>query len=316
MARERFPHSRRGLATRAAAWLDGAFSGGKRPRAAPVLHSISPASSSLDALPARGPVASPENARSLRVCLIGPTNAGKSTLLNQLLGESVSIVSDKIHTTRENTLGYLTDDQAGVQIEFIDAPGSLGPSVPVLRRAIWDAVRAADLAFVVVDAAELSRPGASSARLYRQLGGFLGQLSAELDAQEADETQTSPAALGGVPAGADTVRDGEVAWAMRGAAAEARRAPEGAGVASVPSLASVTTDAGINGTFGAGIAWHSGAEPLLSEEEGVPAASRWLEHQRHRPLGRRTRTALVLNKARRHPPSPPIHSLPSLHSLA
>jgi energy-coupling factor transporter ATP-binding protein EcfA2 len=346
MARDRPVRGlRRGVATRAAAWLDGAFPGAKRHRAAPVLHSISPASSSLDALPARGPVASPENARSLRVCLIGPTNAGKSTLLNQLLGTSVSIVSDKIHTTRENTLGYLTDDQAAVQIEFIDAPGSLGPSVPVLRRAIWDAVRASDLAFVVVDAPELSRPGAGSARLYRQLGGFLSQLSAELDAQEAQSAQPSaaqeaqpaqPSAAGGDgPVSADTergaggarpVRDaGGAAELLTRAAAEvggavgmARAVGEAHAAGSAWAAEATTTAHAESGGWvneSADGAWHSGAGESIfapSGDEGVPHSSPWLAHQRHRPLGIRTRTALVLNKARRSrpfttcpPPFPP-----------
>ena len=99
-------------------------------------------------------IESPERSRVLRCCLIGPTNAGKSTLLNLLLDTSVSAVSPKIHTTRENTLGYLTDSETATQVEFIDAPGSLGPDVPALHRAVWDALMASELALVVVDSSD------------------------------------------------------------------------------------------------------------------------------------------------------------------
>ena len=51
---------------------------------------------------------SPRAAHTLRCCLIGPTNAGKSTMLNRLVNSNVSIVSDKIHTTRENTRKHAT----------------------------------------------------------------------------------------------------------------------------------------------------------------------------------------------------------------
>ncbi|KAL1519268.1 hypothetical protein AB1Y20_022797 [Prymnesium parvum] len=115
---------------------------------------------------------SPPLARRLRVCLIGPTNAGKSTLLNALLDFNVSAVSNKIHTTRENTVGFMTDEPMRTQVEFIDAPGACGPVVPVIGRQMWDAVRSADLALVMVDA---SSPGHS-----KQISSFLEQLSKEL----------------------------------------------------------------------------------------------------------------------------------------
>lgn len=121
---------------------------------------------------------SPERSRSLSCCLVGPTNAGKSTLLNRLIDSRVSAVSDRIHTTRENTLGYLTDVPTATQVEFIDAPGALGPDVPALHRAVWDAVRSADLALVVVDAADT--------RSHRQVSRFLRKLRRELDELEAE----------------------------------------------------------------------------------------------------------------------------------
>lgn len=55
------------------------------------------------------------------VSLVGRPNAGKSTLLNQIIKEKVSITSDKPQTTRNNIQGIYNDDEA--QIVFIDTPG-------------------------------------------------------------------------------------------------------------------------------------------------------------------------------------------------
>ena len=63
----------------------------------------------------------PENARSLRVAIIGCPNAGKSTLLNQLINWKISAVSSKVHTTRKNVIGIYVENNT--QLEFIDTPG-------------------------------------------------------------------------------------------------------------------------------------------------------------------------------------------------
>ena len=52
---------------------------------------------------------SPIGARRLRACLLGAPNAGKSSLLNLLLGKTVSAVSNKQNTTSEPTLGVFTE---------------------------------------------------------------------------------------------------------------------------------------------------------------------------------------------------------------
>ena len=91
--------------------------------------------------------------RSGFVTLIGRPNSGKSTLLNHLLGEKVSIVSDKPQTTRHKILGIHT--QAEGQIVFADTPGVHKPGYELNRRmmrAVYDALEGIDLLLAMVDA--------------------------------------------------------------------------------------------------------------------------------------------------------------------
>ena len=55
------------------------------------------------------------------ISIIGPSNSGKSTLLNKILDEKVSIVSRKVQTTRMGLRGIFNNNE--VQIIFIDTPG-------------------------------------------------------------------------------------------------------------------------------------------------------------------------------------------------
>jgi GTP-binding protein Era len=92
--------------------------------------------------------------RSGFVSLIGRPNAGKSTLLNALVGQKVAIVADKPQTTRTSVQGVLTlPDQA--QIVFVDTPGIHRADTPLNKR-MADTLRAAleerDLLLFVVDA--------------------------------------------------------------------------------------------------------------------------------------------------------------------
>ena len=92
------------------------------------------------------------NFRSGIVALIGPPNAGKSTLLNQIIGEKVAIVSPKPQTTRNQITGILTREN--VQIVFLDTPGvhqRKGKLNSLLLKAAWDGLVAADVIVLLLD---------------------------------------------------------------------------------------------------------------------------------------------------------------------
>jgi GTP-binding protein Era len=74
------------------------------------------------------------------VTLVGKPNAGKSTLLNRLVGERLAIVSPKPQSTRERVVGILTD--ADSQMVFLDTPGLLEPRY-ALHRAMQHAAQLA-----------------------------------------------------------------------------------------------------------------------------------------------------------------------------
>lgn len=72
------------------------------------------------------------------VAIIGRPNVGKSTLLNQVLGEKVSIVTDKPQTTRNRILGIYNDDEA--QVVFFDTPGIHQARAGLNRRMVQTAL--------------------------------------------------------------------------------------------------------------------------------------------------------------------------------
>src|SRR5205085_8755329 len=73
------------------------------------------------------------------VSILGRPNAGKSTLLNALVGQKVAIVADKPQTTRTAIQGVLTTPDA--QVVFIDTPG-IHKSDSAINKRMMDAVRA------------------------------------------------------------------------------------------------------------------------------------------------------------------------------
>ncbi|MGI6852880.1 GTPase Era [Mesorhizobium sp. 1B3] len=91
--------------------------------------------------------------RSGFVALIGAPNAGKSTLVNQLVGTKVSIVTHKVQTTRAIVRGIATHDRT--QIVFVDTPGIFRPRRRLDKAMVmtaWGGAKDADLVLVLIDA--------------------------------------------------------------------------------------------------------------------------------------------------------------------
>lgn len=94
-----------------------------------------------------------EPTRSGFVALIGAPNAGKSTLLNQLVGAKVSIVTHKVQTTRSLVRGIAT--QGKIQIVFVDTPGIFRPRRRLDRAMVssaWGGAGDADIVVFLIDA--------------------------------------------------------------------------------------------------------------------------------------------------------------------
>ncbi|HNQ15736.1 MAG TPA: GTPase Era [Pyrinomonadaceae bacterium] len=91
--------------------------------------------------------------RSGYVALIGRPNAGKSTILNRVVGEKIAAVSNKPQTTRYRIQGIVTRDSG--QIVFVDTPGVHKPGYLLNRRmmsAVHDAIMSVDLIVLMRDA--------------------------------------------------------------------------------------------------------------------------------------------------------------------
>lgn len=89
------------------------------------------------------------------VAIFGKPNAGKSTLLNALVGEKLAIVSHKSQTTRHRIRAFLNGD--GYQVIFSDTPGIIAPEYKLhekMMQAVKSALEDADLALLLVDLRE------------------------------------------------------------------------------------------------------------------------------------------------------------------
>lgn len=105
------------------------------------------------------------------VAVIGAPNAGKSTLINTLVGAKVSIVSPKVQTTRTRVLGIAMDGDA--QIVFVDTPGIFraGENRKLERAmvaAAWEGTADADIILLLVDA---------SRGFTKDVGAIVGRLA-------------------------------------------------------------------------------------------------------------------------------------------
>ena len=91
------------------------------------------------------------------VALMGPPNAGKTTLLNALLGQKISIVTSKPQTTRTRVVGIMSEP--GAQVIFMDTPGvnhsrqqQRGHLSKMMSQAAWQSMAAAHAVMLVLDA--------------------------------------------------------------------------------------------------------------------------------------------------------------------
>jgi GTP-binding protein Era len=107
-----------------------------------------------------GETSQPENFHAGYVALIGRPNAGKSTLLNRLVGEKIAAVSNKPQTTRFKILGIVTKPEG--QIVLVDTPGVHKPGYELNRRmmvAVHEALLSVDLVCLIRDASAATGNG-------------------------------------------------------------------------------------------------------------------------------------------------------------
>ncbi|MFP4517862.1 MAG: GTPase Era [Oceanicaulis sp.] len=105
-----------------------------------------------------------ESSRSGFAAVIGAPNAGKSTLVNALVGRKVSIVTPKVQTTRFQVRGVML--HAGAQVVLVDTPGVFAPRRRLDRAMVasaWEGATDADAIVHVVDAAARKKGGGRTA---------------------------------------------------------------------------------------------------------------------------------------------------------
>ena len=104
------------------------------------------------------------------VAVVGRPNVGKSTLVNRLVGEKVSIVSPKPQTTRNRILGIMGTEHS--QVVFVDTPGIHKPKTKLgeyMEKSVQDAVQGIDILCVLIDA---SKPRPEDHELADSYKGF------------------------------------------------------------------------------------------------------------------------------------------------
>jgi GTP-binding protein Era len=117
---------------------------------------------------AKSPASEPGGAtRAGFVALVGRPNAGKSTLLNALVGEHLAAVSHKAQTTRHRIPGFLTDEST--QFVFVDTPGFLDPAYPLQQSMLDTALSALDGVDVVCWLVDHDEPSGREEELLREL---------------------------------------------------------------------------------------------------------------------------------------------------
>ncbi|HJD62771.1 MAG TPA: GTPase Era [Rickettsia endosymbiont of Degeeriella rufa] len=90
--------------------------------------------------------------KTVSVCIIGRPNSGKSTLLNRIIGEKLSIVTPKVQTTRSIITGIIT--LKDTQIILYDTPGifeAKGTLEKAMVRCAWSSLHSADIVMLIID---------------------------------------------------------------------------------------------------------------------------------------------------------------------
>ena len=111
--------------------------------------------------PSQLPQAATTPTRAGFIALAGAPNAGKSTLLNAVVGQKIAIVTPKVQTTRHRIAGIVTEGAA--QMVFLDVPGILPRAKQALDAAMmataWEAIGEADVVLYILDATTATRAG-------------------------------------------------------------------------------------------------------------------------------------------------------------
>ena len=100
------------------------------------------------------------NKKILKLGLYGKTNAGKSTLINRIVGEKISIVNKKVNTTIDSIIGVL--NISNVQLIFYDTPGSnflkskKNTINKKIKTEIWETLNHIDIILFLVDAYKIN----------------------------------------------------------------------------------------------------------------------------------------------------------------
>ena len=129
--------------------------------------------------------------RSGFVSILGRPNAGKSTLLNSLVGEKVAIVTSKPQTTRNRITGVLEvpakAKKPAAQIVFVDTPGVHKPGTQLDRRMmqeVYDALETRDVVILLVDASREMQLNETESQVSEARPGAPGEISSGAEAPD------------------------------------------------------------------------------------------------------------------------------------
>ncbi len=135
------------------------------------------------------------------VAIVGRPNAGKSTLVNALVGQKVSIVSPKAQTTRNNIMGILNDSK--YQIVFVDTPGQNATKSHLddyMQKSIKGAVSGVDVIVVAIDGTKnITDFDKEIIRKYTDLGLPIILALTKIDAMAEDKVFKTLLSLGNIP---------------------------------------------------------------------------------------------------------------------